>query len=486
MRGSQFNGLLLGAAAIAAAPEAFAAEPAFHQDHVLGTSLDILVSGRGSAIAIAAARREIARLDEIFSLWRPDSELSALNASTRFRASPELFAVIREAERYRALTGGAFSPRLAGAMRVWRDPGTDDEARPHLARAAARDAQAAQLSLDRRTRTIEKPSALAFDLDGIAKGYVLDRALRAARRARPEAEGMLIDIGGDIAAWGAPRGAEAWAVGIAPATHDADNLAPRAALLLHNQALAVTGRGSRDLQIAGQRHASLLSSRDGALSAHAAQVAVVAPTALQADALSTAMSLMPEDHAIALADAMPGVATSIVTNDQTVVENGRWRMFSMPCQAPVAPAWPNGFALDVAFQILRPGTGGYERPYVAIWISDEQRRLVRTLLILGDSPRWRESNYIFWRRFERLNPDPIQRLAKPTRAPGQYHVAWDGRDESGRPAPQGAYTLNIEASRERGAHDFHAIALDLRDGAFSTSVQAKTELGAASVKYGRR
>ena len=54
----------------------------FHRDYVLGTSLDVIVQGaskQDAKLALAAIQTEIARLDQILSTWRDDSEISALN-----------------------------------------------------------------------------------------------------------------------------------------------------------------------------------------------------------------------------------------------------------------------------------------------------------------------------------------------------------------------------------------------------------------------
>ena len=77
--------LLLGAAALAAASPAVASEFRVQADHVLGTSFEMAVTGVSEAqaeFAVAAARSEIDRLDQILSAWRADSELSRLNGES--------------------------------------------------------------------------------------------------------------------------------------------------------------------------------------------------------------------------------------------------------------------------------------------------------------------------------------------------------------------------------------------------------------------
>src|SRR4051794_20576391 len=125
-RGSTLFRMTAGAALVAAAwvsaPMAASATPAveaiarpaatahrFHEDHVLGTSLDATLMAADAAQAeraLAAARAEIGRLDGVLSGHRSDSELSVLNANPAndVAVSPDLFAVIAAAEQWRART----------------------------------------------------------------------------------------------------------------------------------------------------------------------------------------------------------------------------------------------------------------------------------------------------------------------------------------------------------------------------------------------
>jgi thiamine biosynthesis lipoprotein len=160
-----------------------------------------------------------------------------------------------------------------------------------------------------------------------------------------------------------------------------------------------------------------------------------------------------------------------------------------PCQAAstanAAEPWPEGFALDVSFEIPNTSAANYRRPYVTVWISDENRRLVRTLLVLGPQARWREENYIWWRRFERHDLAAIEPLARPTRAPGRYDVRWDGRDNAGALVGRGRYILNIEAAREYGGHSVQTVPLDLGTAPLSTTAEASAELGVSRIIFNR-
>jgi thiamine biosynthesis lipoprotein len=440
----------------------------FHADHVLGTSLDLAVVAKkplAAALAIDAARTEIARLDRILSAWRSDSELMALNASDSLAVSPELFAVIALCENMRDTTGGAYSARIGRLLESCNDS----------ARLAVK-IEAASLRLDADTRTITRPKDVVFAVDGLAKGFIIDRAIAAARCV-PGVDGVMVDIGGDLACWDAAPDNHGWRIGLVDAANPADNAPALSHIILTNQAVATSGPSAR-----GELAVSPLT---GARMNHVAYVTAVADSAAQADALATAFSVLPPDEALALADRIDNVAARIVTRDGETLTSSRWQCAATPVLAQTGGGWPAGFGLNIEYEVPKVNAGTYHNPYVAIWITDENRTLIRTLLVLGKETRWKEENYIYWRRFGRNDTKLVDSVSRPTRPPGQYNIKWDGLDDAGKKVPQGKYVLNIEASREKGGHTVQRLELTLNaDGAV---VEAKPdgEVGKVRATYGR-
>lgn len=481
--------LLTGAAALAAlvaapAAQAQVREWRLHDDHVLGTSLDLVVVARGQAaamIAASAARAEIDRLDAILSGWRADSELTALNASEGGVVSPDLFAVISTAEAWRAKTNGAFDGRMGLQTAAWRSG------------VAADRAGTGGVELDRASRTVRKPADLAFDLDGVAKGYIVDRALDAARAASPDVTGLMVDIGGDLRCWGQAGQGGSWRIGVADACETADNAAPVVTLALAGGAVAYSGRGARDLMVDGVARSHILNPADGRPSEAAAAACVVAPTAADADALATAFSVMTADDAIALADRTPGVEALIFHAAGGRRASAGWTRLVDTRDGPQArlirvadgPAWPKGFQVTINYEIPKIPVGNYRAPYVAVWVTDENKQLVRVITMLGDNAKWVPDNYVFWRRYGRKSPE-VASVARPTRAPGKYSVVWDGKDQAGRPVPQGKYTVHVEAVREHGGHSYVSQDLNLGAAPVTLAAPAKDELGAIGLRYGKK
>ena len=395
-----------------------------HQPHVLGASLDLAVVAADPATALAAwraARAEIDRLDRVLSGWRRDSLLS------RGGFSAELDFVVAAADRWRAATHGAFDPRRGGAL----------------------------------------------DLDGIAKGHVIDRALEAARRT-PGVDGLMIDIGGDLRVWGRSPSTDGWRVGVADPGRLQDNAEPAELLRLAQGALAFSGPGLRGPHVL---------SRDGEPSL--ASAAVFAPTAADADALSTALCAMAPSEGVALVDRLDGFEALVTDADGHRLSSAGWAALREPglLLAEAPSAWPADFRLTIDYEIPSHGGRG-QPPYMVVWITDTAGAPVRTLAAMGTDARFMDENFIWWRRVGRTMGRGIDAVAKPTRRPGRYSLVWDGRDDKGLSAPQGRYTVHIEASREHGGHSYQTLDLTLGAQAINVESPSADELGPAAVHYG--
>lgn len=438
---------------------------AFHDPCALGTYLNIFVraAGQGEAYEAACrARREIDRLDDVFNWRNPASEISRLNASGTFDGSPDLFTVIAVAERWRDLSDNAISGRLGRLLAAWRNAAL---APAEAARLAARIADA-NVGLDPDTRTITRREPVQFDLDALAKGYIIDRALEAAMTS---ATGAMVDIGGDIACAGQGPRDGAWQIALPDPLSTFDNAPAHGAFNLQKGAVATSGCGPRDSHATGIRSATL-DPRTGWPVAHQRSVAVAAASAMDADALATIALVGDEAAARASLRASPGAMGRITTPagvDWMRAEEPRL----LPISYEEAPApqddyrsgWPEGWIASVVFTAppkdMRRAIA-LRSPYVAIWVSDAERKTVRTLLLIGTLKEWQEYNHIWWR----LNRGNTEKLlngrSMSTRGSGTYKVYWDGVDDAGKPVKPGRYTVHIETSRERGEHTHRQLEVD--------------------------
>jgi hypothetical protein len=125
---------------------------------------------------------------------------------------------------------------------------------------------------------------------------------------------------------------------------------------------------------------------------------------------------------------------------------------------PQAPAQARG--LSVQFTLNRPETNQYRRPYVAVWLEDDENYPVKTgvlwLQTEQPGPRWHR-DLTRWYRNDRLRKvaektDLIDGISGATRGPGDYETHFDGTDNQGNRLKPGKYQLCIEVAREHGTY----------------------------------
>ena len=484
--------ILLGVAIPGATYKAAADTYKFHQDHILGTSFKMIVvsdNSDGAEKAWKAALAKIAELDSALSTWRDDSEISQLNRERDTTVSNDLFEVLSLCEKYRVATKNAMSCRIGKLIEDWKKAQKSGE-KPDLSMLAklSSDIEKAPLDLDSKRQYIQRPENIVFTVNTLAKGWILDRAAETALAIGMGMKGVVLNIGGDIKVAGnvtehIPR------IGIA-GPYAGDNEKPMETILLSQGGVASSGGGMRDIEIAGRTYSHILSPITGQPQSLVSVVTVVAPTAVQADALATAFAVMGIGKSLGYANSHEGVEAVIVTTGGARFTSKGWSALTAPVvkQSPAKTGskntWPAGYQLDIEYEIPSIGVTNYEAPYVAVWVTGQNKKLVRSLLLLGDTPRWFEENYRFWRRYGRKHPALVDTLAQPTKKPGRYRLVWDGYDDDGAPVPQGSYTLNIEASREHGGHSYMRHDLKLSDIPQEEILPSKAEIGEITLHYG--
>lgn len=315
MNASSVGRLLRAAAALlAAAPLAAAQLPRpfeYRQVH-MGLPVRILLyaptENRAERAAQAAFAR-IAELDAVMSDYRDDSELRRLetNAGTWTPVSPDLLEVLTTALSIARATHGAFDPTVGPLVALWRNARTTGRmpATADLEAARARVGWK-QLEIDRNRGAVRlaKPG-MRLDLGGIAKGYILQQALRTLRASG--ASRALVESGGDIVVGSGPPGEAGWRVDVADASSDFLSRARQ----LTNAAIATSGADAQFVEIGGLRYSHIVDPRSGIGVTHNVTARVIADDAAIADALATALSVSGPHGVQDVLAAYPDVLISL-------------------------------------------------------------------------------------------------------------------------------------------------------------------------------
>ena len=194
-------------AACAALPASAATAPtARWRGTALGAAASLRLEGLTDAQAasiINAVEAEVTRLENIFSLYRPDSELSRLNRDGHLSApAPELLSVLGLCTALHDASEGAFDPSIQPMWYALATGATTSEVQ------MARDAIGwHRVSIGTSAIRLPQPGVSALTLNGIAQGAITDRISTLLRSF--DLRDVLVDMG-EIAAMGQRADGQRW------------------------------------------------------------------------------------------------------------------------------------------------------------------------------------------------------------------------------------------------------------------------------------
>ena len=238
----------------------------------------------GAARAIDAAFAHMAAVAAELTRFDAASPLSRLNRDGHLHVvPPHLHAVLREARSISGLTAGAFDVTVLPELRYFETlrgvGGLDADARAAIARRD-RLIDYRSLALDATGARLAKPD-MAVTLDGIAKGYVVDRGIATLRAAGIEY--AIVDAGGDTRTICGNDPNRHWNVGIVD-PHDVGRVA--AVVQVRNAALSTSGN-YRVYFSSDRRLFHIVDPFTGRSPQGYSSVTVVAESSVLADGLST-------------------------------------------------------------------------------------------------------------------------------------------------------------------------------------------------------
>jgi len=310
--------LLLPTAALAASS---ASVTVMDSGRELGTSYDVVLvvpSDREAQARedLAAARERCRALEQVFSAWAPDSELSRLDARAgdeRVPVSEELRRVLDAALHVAAVTEGAFDPTWRPLEALWDEaeqrgtPPTGEEL------AAALSALGWQhLSVTDEGVRYER-EGMSLGLAGVAKGWIIDAVFLQLRGAGYE--DLIVNIGGDLRTAGRDADGAPWAFGVA------DPRRPERRVLeleLQDTAVATSGNYLRKRQVGERVVGHILDPRTGHPPPFDGSVTALTRDAATADALATALFVMGPEAGLAFARSYEGLDAVYCTAEGVV------------------------------------------------------------------------------------------------------------------------------------------------------------------------
>lgn len=271
--------------------------------------------------AIESAQAALAEVDRLMSTYRKDSELSEINrrgAREPVKVSAETFQILLRAKKFSQITDGAFDITVSPLISLWKSSAKENRlpTAEELVRAGK------IVGYEKLILSSSADSRVSFAVDGmqinvnaIAKGYAVDRALAAVRK--PGVIAGLVDIGGEIACFGTDAPDKPWRVGIQdPFAEDLDNpLSQKARWIieLKDCAIATSGNYRQYITIQDQKFSHIIDPRTGRPADLLPSVTIIAPNTADADALATAVSVIGPKKGLELINSLPQTEGFFIT-----------------------------------------------------------------------------------------------------------------------------------------------------------------------------
>lgn len=351
---SQKRPLLIGLILFVAALYILGTRPRLKQfqGETMGTTYSVSYSGTLFSFPVDDVSSKVeAALEDVnarMSTYRNDSELMAFNRSELnrpFSASPELASLVNRSLEISRLSNGAYDVTVGPLVNLWgfgpqdvdkdkvaESPSSDEKqvkapefvewmlknypaelpSREEIAAARAKVGYQNVL-VDTLQNTMTRKKDVFVDLSSIAKGYGVDKVAEVLK-----AEGInsfMVEVGGEVWAEGVKPDGSHWKLGIRGPSMGSSG--PAAIVALTGKALATSGDYLNFFEIDGMKYSHTIDPRTGQPEVgRLAEVAVIADTVADADALATMFMVLGDEEGLALANR-EGIAAYFTYHTET-------------------------------------------------------------------------------------------------------------------------------------------------------------------------
>tara|TARA_R110002073_G_scaffold220878_1_gene381014 strand:+ start:12739 stop:13269 length:531 start_codon:yes stop_codon:yes gene_type:complete len=156
----------------------------------------------------------------------------------------------------------------------------------------------------------------------------------------------------------------------------------------------------------------------------------------------------------------------------------------------IASANDDTVKLEATVEIPKLNVSEYHRPYVAVWVQDQNRNVVANLAVWyqmkkgneGEGTKWLPDLRQWWRRSGRSLELPVDGVTGATRPAGQHTLKFASNDKRLAELESGEYELIVEAAREVGGREMVQIPFSWPPAKATTHrASGETELGEVSL-----
>lgn len=292
----------------------------------MDTYMTFKAYGENSTEALSQVTAEIQRLEKLFSVTDPNSDIGRINSSLGpSDVSSETAALIARSLEINKETNGAFDITLYPVSKEWGfTTGSyhvpDSETINELMKQTGSD----KVTVSENIVTVS--DGAQADLGGIAKGYAGQKAAEILKENGVTS--ALLSLGGNIQAIGSKPDGTAWSVGI----KDPENTSQLAAAVsVCDKAVVTSGTYERFFEENGTAYCHIIDTKTGCpVQSDLLSATVIGYDGTLCDALSTAFIVMGQQKAEEYLNIHTDIDAVLITTDHRIfVTNGIFGDFSL-------------------------------------------------------------------------------------------------------------------------------------------------------------
>ncbi|MNS18961.1 Thiamine biosynthesis lipoprotein ApbE precursor [compost metagenome] len=282
---------------------------------MLGSPFEVTVVANDTVKAneyIDLAVAEVKRIENLISDWIPTTQISEVNRNAGIKpvkVDAEVFDLIGRSIKISEITSGAFDISYASMDKIWKFDGsmkvmpTEEAIKKSVAKIGYKN-----IILHKKEQTIFlKLEGMKLGLGGIGQGFIADK-VKELLAAKGCTSG-LINVSGDINAWGKQPDGKPWTVGI---VNPLNKNKIFATFPLENSSVETSGNYEKFVVFNGIRYSHIIDPGTGYPATGVASVSVFAKQTEIADALATGIFVLGVEVGLDLVNQLKGIECIIV------------------------------------------------------------------------------------------------------------------------------------------------------------------------------
>ena len=275
--------------------------------------------------SIDAAFKQVYRLEKLFNRYDPNSQLSQVNkfaANQPVKVDKDLFDILQLSVHYSKITDDAFDITIGPLVDLWKKCAKTNSMPTDQQLAETKKIIGCdKLILDANDFSIRFTTpGISLDLGAIAKGFAADKAIEIMKQCG--ATGGLVNLGGQIGCFGKTEKNTDWIIGVRnPANPDNNKIVAK--LTLTDMAVSTSGNYERFYKIGEHRFSHIFNPSTEKSADLLSSVTIICPIGVQADAFSTAVSVLGAQKGLSLIEKINDTEAILIPadNNSTIIKS---------------------------------------------------------------------------------------------------------------------------------------------------------------------